>query len=448
MRREAWAPARSAGMASNRPLRVAVVVLGDVGRSPRMLYHARALADWGAMVDLVGDAGSPLPPLVGTHPRITCHLMRSAPRRVTPNLPRLLFLGAALPRVGLHVWRWLWLQLAVLPRPDVLLLQTPPAIPTLVVGWLIARWRGARLVIDWHNFGYTMLGLAVGHTHPVVSLARRYERWAGHRADAHLCVSRAMQQALAQRWGIQATVLYDRPAAEFTPTPPAQRVELFQRLAAQLSLPPPGYQPEAPDRPALIISSTSWTADEDFDLLLDAVVRCEDLMTCADRRVPNLLVLITGEGPRRAHYDARLAQLRLRRIQLRTLWVPAADYPLLLGAADLGVSLHRSSSGLDLPMKIADMFGAGLPVCALDYGPCLRERVRHGDNGLLFTSAAQLAEQLCELFTGFPGNTPLLDQLRHAVVAERMERWADGWQRDALPVIAGASCRMTDRQRS
>src|SRR5262245_37566747 len=34
--------------------RVVVAVLGDLGRSPRMLYHAQALADSGADVDLVG----------------------------------------------------------------------------------------------------------------------------------------------------------------------------------------------------------------------------------------------------------------------------------------------------------------------------------------------------------------------------------------------------------
>lgn len=43
---------------------VCVVVVGDIGRSPRMQYHALSLAKEGFDVDVVGYAGSePLPEL-------------------------------------------------------------------------------------------------------------------------------------------------------------------------------------------------------------------------------------------------------------------------------------------------------------------------------------------------------------------------------------------------
>src|SRR5690606_14731953 len=81
---------------------------------------------------------------------------------------------------------------------DVPLVQTPPAIPTLAIALLAARPRRAKLVVDWHHFGWAMLALRRGERHPVAALARRLELALGRLADAHLCVSSAMRETLAR----------------------------------------------------------------------------------------------------------------------------------------------------------------------------------------------------------------------------------------------------------
>jgi len=417
-------------------MRVTIVVLGDLGNSPRMQYHALALATTLAEVDLVGYAGSPLPDRIAAHPHIRIHRLR-APGRLGPHAPRALFVAHAAWRIAV-LWVRSWWLLIAAPRPDVVLVQNPPAIPTLLVALAAARLRAARVIVDWHNYSYAMLALRLGAGHLVVRAARRCERFAGRLADGHLCVSRAMQSELASQWGIDAVVCYDRPAQALEPTTAAARRDLFARLHGMLDGDADLYRPDAADRPGLVVSPTSWTADEDFAVLLEALERWEQMTPPSDdggHRLPSLLVLITGQGPLRAAFDAAIRRRAFRRTAVHTLWVAPDDYPLLLGAADLGLCLHRSASGVDLPMKVADMFGAGLPVCALDYGPCLGEQVRHGENGLLFADASQLAAQLCELFRGFPEHTPLLDRLRRNVVRPPRPLWSDEWTANALPLF-------------
>src|SRR5262245_38431496 len=176
---------------SRKPrIRVSVVVSGDVGRSPRMQYHALALAPSLAEVDVVGYAGSAMHPIIREHDHISWHLLRSPALLERHNSPRWLFLGYALLKVLGESLQLLWVLLCVVRKPDVILVQNPPAIPTLLVALVVARLRAAKLVVDWHNFGYTMLALRLGPQHLVVRLARWYERVVGRRANAHLCVSR------------------------------------------------------------------------------------------------------------------------------------------------------------------------------------------------------------------------------------------------------------------
>ena len=97
-----------------------------------------------------------------------------------------------------------------------ILVQNPPAFPTLFVAWLASRLRGARFVIDWHNLSHTIAAVRLGERHRAVkAIARSERRWA-KRADAHLAVSQALADWLAREYKVKAAVVYDRPGDAFT----------------------------------------------------------------------------------------------------------------------------------------------------------------------------------------------------------------------------------------
>lgn len=52
---------------------------------------------------------------------------------------------------------WFLYTLLTIPKPDYILVQTPPAIPALLIAIIAARFRKSKLAFDWHNYGYTIL---------------------------------------------------------------------------------------------------------------------------------------------------------------------------------------------------------------------------------------------------------------------------------------------------
>ncbi|CAD6269794.1 unnamed protein product [Miscanthus lutarioriparius] len=112
--------------------------------------------------------------------------------------------------LGLHLFR--------VPRPDVFVVQSfmntthnhyqfrchnPPSVPTLAAVKLASWLRGAKFIVDWHNFGYTLLGLSHGRSHIIVKIYFWFEKHFGQMADGAFCVTKAMQHELAQNWGIR-----------------------------------------------------------------------------------------------------------------------------------------------------------------------------------------------------------------------------------------------------
>ena len=406
--------------------RATVLVLGDLGRSPRMLNHALALAEDGAAVSLAGYYETPVDGSVKGSEQIHLYRIRRL-RRAAENAPRFWFLLVTAIRSACLLVESLWVLLAGTPRADAILVQNPPTLPTLLAGWMAARMRGSFFIIDWHNFGYTMLAPRLGPAHFVVRLARMCESWFGRRADAHFCVSKAMRRILVDEFGlVNPIVLYDKPRELPPLLPISERSAAARDVLTRTGL-------TLPCGAALAVCPTSWSSDEDMDFLLQGLERWDSQAT--QRPSLRLMVLITGRGPLREEFEKRISRVEWRRVIPHTAFLDPADYRELLRAAHIGFSLHRSSSGVDLPMKIMDLFGARTPASVLDYGPCLAEQIQPGRTAVTFRDADEFARRVDELLQGFPDDLQFLERMQRSIEASLTETWLETWQRDAAPVF-------------
>lgn len=183
-------------------------------------------------------------------------------------------------------------------------------------------------------------------------------------------------------------------------------------------------------RGVMIVGSTSWTEDDDYSILVEALQRldhrlrheykylCNAPVAASSGRPPppssfasatainpggaagsllpvirtpspdsptaqverratlplDVWVLITGKGAARQRFEdsVRAAGLSSHVVVSTAYLQSYREYSMAIGAADVGLCLHFSSSGLDLPMKGVDMLGSGLPVAALAY-PAIEE---------------------------------------------------------------------------
>ncbi|TFB03570.1 Chitobiosyldiphosphodolichol beta-mannosyltransferase [Trichoderma ghanense] len=421
---------------------IQILVVGDIGRSPRMQYHALSVAKHGKKVDIVGYKETARHPDLIGNPNVTVYPLAPQPEWIAwGTLPFFLNIPS---KVIQQFWTLFATLMYTAPPAQWIIIQNPPSIPTFHVALFVAWARGSKVIVDWHNYGHTILAQK-SLLRPLVPFYKFYEMKLGRQlGNANLAVTDAMTKQLKAggRFNLKNPVytLHDRPAEIFQPIiSPAARLEFLSRL------------PETKNHARnivdghlrLIVSSTSWTADEDFGMLLDALVAYAT-PTSEQDDIPPILAIITGKGPQRQAYLDKIKELqeggKLPGIRILSAWLSNRDYASLLAAADLGISLHKSSSGVDLPMKVVDMFGAGLPVAAYAGFESIGELVKEGHNGCGFETVVELTDILKRLLS-LEGAEELA-RLKKGAIEEGSRRWDEEWDSVVGPLI-GVSNKQT-----
>lgn len=81
---------------------VCVLVLGDIGRSPRMQYHAISFAKEGFTVDVIGYPGSPPMREITENTLIRIHYLRSLPEMQNGIFSAYIYKVLIFPRILIY----------------------------------------------------------------------------------------------------------------------------------------------------------------------------------------------------------------------------------------------------------------------------------------------------------------------------------------------------------
>jgi len=412
----------SKGTYSGKRKTISIFVLGDLGHSPRMCYHARSFSKLEYFVNLCGYLETQ--PSYDIIDDVNIELHPITPVKNTFLLPYLVF---ALQKVFIQLQQ-LFNLLLQFRGSDYILIQNPPSVPilALVIVFIKVFSRNTELIIDWHNLNYSILNLRYNNLkHPLVRAVQLYERFLGRFAELNLTVTNQMKSFLVDDFHLQKRkiiTLHDRPADRFQPLQELEftKEEVFRNHGIFADI-------ENIQDYKILVSATSFTPDEDFNLLLGALKKYE----LSESSLPPILLIVTGKGPMKLAFLERVDSLKFSsKVIVRTAWLASEDYPVILSMADLGISLHTSSSGIDLPMKIVDFFGCGVPVISLNF-PAIGELVKNNYNGLITASnkdsSVKQTDEIYRLITRAFTEPALLATLKEGAMAESKLRWDENW---------------------
>lgn len=259
---------------------------------------------------------------------------------------------------------------ATLPRPDVVLVSSPP-LPVAGLGPLLARRFGCPWLLEVRDI-WPESAASVGWLHSESAAYRMLERFAHS-------VTRRAPTVIVPTPGLEPLVRA-HGAREVCVVPGIVRArerspELRTRTRARLGI--------GEDKCVFLYLGAIGVANG-LDLLLEAFDSLPDDLPAH--------VVVAGDGSARRSFAEAVAAKRMDRITL----LPPVDQEGvadLLAAADVGLHLLRPDPvfGSALPTKALEYLGAGLPFVTTV--PGLPSEVAAASGGAAVSSAAELAHE-------------------------------------------------------
>ena len=413
---------------------VVIVVLGDLGHSPRMSYHAKSFKDLGYHVNLCGYLESSLPQFLYDPDNIEIYDIPVIKRK--RYLPYLIF--AFLKVINQIFYLTNLLKNIIGDNTRFVLIQNPPSLPILLIIGLIKKiWApNVQIIIDWHNLNWSILNLKYqNENHPIIKLMKFYEKYCSLKfADFNITVTKALKNYLIEEFGLNSDkimTVYDRPSHIFQPLSSQNELKKILTNNESLFSKDVNYN-QLNDR--ILITSTSFTPDEDFIILVKCLKLMNEKLSGTNNRI---IMIVTGKGPLQETFLKSINSYKWTNIVIKNVWLPISEYPNILKIADLGISLHVSSSGLDLPMKIVDLFGSGVPVVSMNY-PVIKELVNDDENGVILKDNKDEISMSDDIL-GLLFNKEEKDKyvnIKNGALLESQRRWDDEWNTKLFSMLS------------
>lgn len=375
-----------------------VIVLGDIGRSPRVTNHIVELSEnTQSSIDVFCYENTSLPPSL-LKQKINIYRLSYTLLGIAKYLPSLFYVILRFIIESLQIFYFLFFKSK--KRYGYILVQNPPSFHIMMILHIYKVIKNCSIIIDMHNYGYTLYQTNNQLIKRILKFLEIF--WLKLTGNSYLVVSKAMSQELETTWGLtNVVVLYDKPnktlfkpitlmekhyfLEQFVEFKTDRQETFFTRLQGDDVV-------EKENRPLLLLSSSSFTIDDDYETLLNALKQYEER-----NNAKKIVLVMSGHGPEKEYWQKKFEQTHFDHINVLFKWFEPAKYPLMVACADYGICMHKSTSGVDLPIKILDLQSCKIPVIAYAYSPTIKELVIENKNGYLFNTSSELADILVRI---------------------------------------------------